>query len=141
MTVARRTRAGLSYTRVFAEPTPERDRFQAAVAGLRRGDFTASAPLFARHTPSEACPIIKRLEEGRFRDAPDALEEAFTCACFLGETDVARELLAEGLNPQGGTATGMNALHWAANRGHLEAVQMLLERQPFLQGLGRGDGR
>lgn len=107
--------------------------FQAAVAGFRRGDFTASAPLFENHTPSGACAIIRWLKEGRFRDAPDALQEAFTCACFMGETHVALELLANGVDPQGGSATGMNALHWAADRGQLETVRMLLERQPLLE--------
>jgi hypothetical protein len=109
------------------------ERFQAAVAGLRRGDFSASGPLFANHTAARPCPILRWLQEGRFGNAPDALQEALTCACFLGETGVARELLASGLDPQGGSATGMNALHWATNRGQLETVRMLLERHPPLE--------
>jgi hypothetical protein len=117
----------------MAELAPGAARFQVAVAGLRRGDFTASAPLFVNHTPSRPCPILRWLQEGWFGDAPDALREALTCACFLGETDVARELLAHGLDPQGGSATGMNALHWAANRGQLGTVRMLLERHPPLE--------
>jgi hypothetical protein len=117
----------------MAELVPESERFQAAVAGLRRGDFTASAPLFADHRPARPCPIVRWLREGRFGEAADALAEALTCACFLGETDVARELLAHGLDPQGGSATGLNALHWAANRGQLETVRMLLERHPPLE--------
>jgi hypothetical protein len=115
------------------ERVSEAESFQAAVAGLRRGDFTASAPLFAKHTPSNPCPILRWLEAGWFGDAPDALREALTCACFLGETEVARELLAYGLDPQGGSGTGMNALHWATNRGQLGTVRMLLERQPPLE--------
>jgi hypothetical protein len=110
----------------MAEEVPEAERFQAAAAGLRRGDFTASAPLFAEHTPSHPCLILRWLEAGWFGDAPDALREALTCACFLGETDVAHELLAHGLDPQGGSGTGMSALHWAANRGQLGTVRMLL---------------
>jgi len=117
----------------MAEQVPETERFQAAVAGLRRGDFTASAPLFAKHTPAHPSPIVRWLQAGWFGDAPDALREALTCACFLGETDVARELLAHGLDPQGGSGTGMNALHWAANRGQLGTVRMLLEKQPSLE--------
>lgn len=117
----------------MVEQVPEAERFQAAVAGLRRGDFTASAPLFATDTPSHLCPIRRWLEAGWFSGVPDALAEAFTCACFLGETSVARELLAHGVEPHGGSGTGMNALHWAANRGQLETVRMLLERQPPLE--------
>lgn len=117
----------------MAERNPEAEPFQAAVAGLRQGDFTASAPLFAKHTPSHPCPILRWLDAGWFADAPDALREALTCACFLGETEVARELLVHGLDPQGGSGTGMNALHWATNRGQLGTVRMLLERQPPLE--------
>jgi hypothetical protein len=117
----------------MAERVSDAERFQAAVAGLRRGDFTASAPLFATHTPSQPCSIVGWLNSGCFADAPDALREALTCACFLGETTVARELLAHGVDPQGGSGTGMNALHWAANRGQLDTVRMLLERQPPLE--------
>lgn len=117
----------------MAGQAAEDDGFQAAVAGLCRGDFSASAPLFAQRAPSEPCRIIQWVKDGRFREVPDALGEAFTCACFLGETRVASELLAEGLDPQGGAATGMDALHWAVNRGQLETVTMLLERRPRLE--------
>jgi enamine deaminase RidA (YjgF/YER057c/UK114 family) len=101
----------------MAERVSDAERFQAAVAGLRRGDFTASAPLFATHTPSQRCSIVRWLEAGWFGDAPDALREALTCACFLGETTVARELLAHGVDPQGGSGTGMNALHLPPTMG------------------------
>jgi hypothetical protein len=117
----------------MAELVSEAEGFEAAVAGLRHGDFTASAPLFANHTPSRPCSILRWLQAGRFGAAPDALQEAFTCACFLGETDVVRALLAHGLDPQGGSATGLNALHWASNRGQLETVRLLLERHPPLE--------
>jgi hypothetical protein len=117
----------------MAAHTPEDDRFPEAVLGFRRGDFSASASFFADHSPSRPCQVIEWLDEGRFREAPDALQEAFTCACFLGETAVARELLARGADPQGGAATGMNALHWAVNRGQLETVKMLLQTSPSLE--------
>jgi ankyrin repeat protein len=117
----------------MAETTPEAELFRAALAGLRRGDFTASASLFANHTPSSPCPILRWLDAGWFADTPDALLEAFTCACFLGETDVVRALLERGLDPQGGSATGLNALHWASNRGQLGTVRILLERHPPLE--------
>ena len=112
---------------------PEAEAFQSAVTALRHGDFTDSAPLFADHSPSRPCSILRWLREGRFSDAPDALAEALTCACFLGETNVARELIASGVDAEAGMATGLNALHWAANRGQLATVRMLLERNPPLE--------
>ena len=70
--------------------------------------------------------------EGRFTDEPDALDEALTCASFLGYVDVVRYFLKQGVNPSGGAATGMNALHWAANRGQLDVVDVLLKaRAPW----------
>lgn len=107
--------------------------FETAVEGLRRGDFSALAPLFDGHAASLPCQVIAWLDEGRFRDAPDALREAFTCACFLGQTSVVRVFLDRGLDPQGGAATGLNALHWAVNRGQLETVNLLLETRPSLE--------
>jgi hypothetical protein len=109
------------------------DRFQSAVEGLRRGDFSALAPLFDDHTSSHPCDVMRWLAEGRFRDVPDALQEAFTCACFLGRTSVVSALLAQGIDALGGAGTGMNALHWAANRGQLETVRLLLETRPTLE--------
>src|SRR5262249_10235092 len=71
--------------------------------------------------------LIAWHEEGRFRDDPKALAEALTCACFLGQTDVAKHLLSHGVDPSDGAGTGMNAFHWAANRGQLEAVRLLIQ--------------
>jgi len=46
--------------------------------------------------------------------------------CFLGCTKVAEYLLMNGVDPSGGAATGLNAFHWAANRGQVDAVRLLL---------------
>ena len=105
----------------------EDDHFASAVEHLRRGDFSFSEPLFADHTASNPCQVAQWLAEGRFRDIPDVFQEAFTCACFLGKTSVVKFLLGEGADAEGGSATGMNALHWAVNRGQLETVQLLLD--------------
>ena len=111
----------------------EDDRFAKSVERLRRGDFSFSEPLFADHMASRPCQVVRWLAEGRFRDIPDALREAFTCACFLGKTSVVKSLLEEGVEVEGGAATGMNALHWAVNRGQLETVQLLLETRASLE--------
>ena len=34
--------------------------------------------------------------------------------------------MAQGINPTAGARTGLNALHWAVNRGELEVVRLLL---------------
>ena len=103
--------------------------FQDAVRGLRRGDFTRLAHVFQADPSTE--PRLPRIitwcEEGRFESESQALAEALTCACFLGETDVAEYLLKQGVDPSGGSGTGLNAFHWAVNRGQLEAVRLLLE--------------
>ncbi len=105
---------------------PEPVSFEDAVAGLRRGDFSASAPLFEELRPGDDAPIIRWHQEGRFQNHEDALLEAFSCACFLGRNHVVRFLLARGVRPNGGAGTGCNAVHWAANRGQLDTVKILL---------------
>ena len=114
---------GPPLSRRVAEDEP----FAQSVEHLRRGDFSFSEPLFADHTEAHPCELFRWFAEGRFRDIPDALLEAFTCACFLGKASVVKSLLAEGVDAEGGAATGLNALHWAVNRGQLETVQLLLE--------------
>jgi hypothetical protein len=117
----------------MAGQVAERDPFARAVEHLRRGDFSLLEPLFADHTATLPCQVVRWFAEGRFREAPDALGEAFTCACFLGQTSVVKSLLAAGADAEGGVATGLNALHWAVNRGQLETVQLLLETRASLE--------
>jgi hypothetical protein len=102
--------------------------FQNAVQGLLKGDFSRLEPLFTRGLDcGDLRPqIIRWHEQGRFHQDPNAAAEALTCACFLGRTDVAEYLLGHGVGPSGGAGTGLNAFHWAANRGQLEAVRLLL---------------
>lgn len=110
--------------------------FLDALQGLRNGDFSRLDPLFvgANH------PIIQWLEEGLFRDHPQELAEALTCACFNGRVEVAELLLKAGVAPSGGMATGLNAIHWAANRGQLEAVRLLLRHGVPLETRSMYDG-
>ena len=107
-----------------ADDSPFRD----AVEGLRRGDFTRLAPLF---DGGGGCPIVEWCRAGAFDDEPEALAEAF--ACFLGRSDVAEFLLDRGVDPEAGAGTGMVGFHWAADRGHLDTVEMLIRRKVPLE--------
>ncbi len=109
--------------------------FRDALRGLQRGDFSALEPLFdTGPNPADNRPrIIEWHEEGLFRDEPKALAEALTCACFLGRTSVADYLLNHGVDPTAGAGTGLDALHWAANRGQLETVRLLIRRKAPLE--------
>ena len=106
--------------------------FTDALEGLHRGDFSRLERLFdERSGRSGKSRVVEWHEEGRFRDQPKALAEALTCASFLGRTSVAEYLLSQGVNPSGGSGTGLDALHWAANRGQLEAVRLLIPKAPL----------
>ena len=105
-----------------------------AVEELHRGDFSRLEPLFDERSGRSGKPrIIEWHDEGRFRDQPKALAEALTCASFLGRTRVVEYLLKQGVNPSGGAGTGLDALHWAANRGQLEAVRLLISAKAPLE--------
>lgn len=107
--------------------------FEEATRGFLAGDFSRLAPLLDREDDGSPCPIIRWHEAGLFALQPEASAEAFTCACFNGCVDVAEYFLARGVNPSGGTGTGLNAFHWAANRGQLEIVRLLLRHQAPLE--------
>jgi len=111
------------------QTTPTDPAFLDALEGLKRGDFSRLEPLFVGEVAGSGsrARVVDWHEEGRFHDEPAALAEALSCACFLGRTAVARYLLTHGVDPSGGSATGLNALHWAANRGHAEAVRLLVQ--------------
>lgn len=103
--------------------------FDAVVRGLLNGDCTALTPVFATTSgDAQSSAIVQWVRAGAFASEPQALAEALTTACWLGEVEVARYLLDLGVDPEAGTATGMNALHWAANRGQLAVVELLLSR-------------
>jgi ankyrin repeat protein len=109
--------------------------FLEALQLLHSGGFSRLARFFrgevgsARSQPK----IIEWCEQERFRDEPIALAEALTCACFLDMTGVAEYLLTKGVDPAAGAGTGLDAFHWAANRGNLETVRLLIERKAALE--------
>ena len=113
--------------------------FDDALQGLRHGDFSRLEPLFVGATDGTEPKIIEWHREGRFAGAPDALAEALSCASFLGHTVVASYLLTHGVDPGAGNATGLDALHWAANRGQSAAVRLLLRHGVSLEGRNRHD--
>jgi len=98
--------------------------FDDALEGLRRGDFSQLDPLFQSKSGSPP-QIVEWVDHGRFRGHDQELAEALTCACFNGRTEVAGYLLSRGIAPSGGAGTGLDAIHWAVNRGQLEAVRLL----------------
>lgn len=101
--------------------------FEEFRAALRRGDFSWLAPAF--EGPSDGSKLAMWLEEGRFATDPRVLDEATTCACFLGRTAWVHHLLDLGGDPVAGNGTGLGGFHWAANRGQLETVKALIARR------------
>ena len=99
--------------------------FDDAVRHLLHGDFSLLEP--------HQSQILEWARQGRFADHPAALAEALSAACFVGRTDVAEYLLAGGVDPAAGNRTGLDALHWAADRGQLEAVRLLLRHHAPLE--------
>ena len=107
--------------------------FDDALEGLRRGDFSRLDFLFEGQRGSLP-QITEWVEHGCFRGHDEELTEALTCACFNGRTEVAEYLLNRGIAPSGGARTGLDAIHWAVNRGQLEVVRLLIRHKVLLEG-------
>ena len=115
------------------------ERLADALRGLKNGDFSRLDPLF-QSKDGFAPQIIRWIEEGAFRGHDSEIAEALTCACFNGRIAVAEYLLTRGVPPSGGMGTGLNAIHWAANRGQLEAVKLLIRHHVPLETRSMYDG-
>jgi ankyrin repeat protein len=103
-----------------------------ALKGLRTGDFSRLDHLFQSESKSQP-QIVEWIEDGRFVEHDQELAEALTCACFNGRTKVAEYLLNRGIAPSGGAGTGLDAIHWAVNRGQLDAVRLLIRHNVPLE--------
>ncbi len=116
--------------------------FRNAVRDLEEGNFSRLEPLFRNLASSShaSCQIIEWYDLGYFKNEPKALNEALACACFNGRTKIAKFLMDRGVEVIAGNATGMNGLHWAANRGHLETVELLIERKIPMEVKNMYDG-
>lgn len=106
--------------------------FASVASALHRGDFSALDPLFS-DPPAPTTTLGAWVADGRFAQDPSALDEALACACFNGRTAWVDYLLDAGADLVAGAATGMNGFHWAANRGQLETVRLLLRRHMPLE--------
>ena len=106
--------------------------FDDTLAGLKRGDFSRLDFLFQSNSGSSP-QILEWVQQGRFSGHDQELAEALTCACFNGRTEVAEYLLSQGVSPSGGAGTGLHAIHWAGNRGQLEAVRLLIRHKTPLE--------
>lgn len=106
--------------------------FEETLAGLRNGDFTALDPQLDQ--------IVAWFDEGRFADHPAELNEALSCACFNGRTPIVERFLDAGLSPLAGNLTGLDGFHWAANRGQLLTVKLLIDRGVNMETLSSFGG-
>ncbi len=98
--------------------------FQQAQNHILKGDFTYLDPL-CEGDPS--C-FGEWLAAGCFNAEQLTLDEALSCACFNGRHILASKFLDAGADPVRGDATGLSAIHWATNRGHLSTVRLLIDR-------------
>jgi uncharacterized glyoxalase superfamily protein PhnB len=114
------------YQQPTGMPIETRMSFSEAVSGLLAGDFSRLEPLFLPAAGGSPSQIVRWHQAGLFQNEPQALAEALTCACFNGCRETAEHFLAQGVDPSGGQATGLNAFHWAANRGQLDTVKLLI---------------
>jgi len=101
------------------------DPFDQAETLLDEGSFTATGDLLGDGFDRT---LIDWHKAGRSDGKEEMLAEAFTCACFLGRNEAVRHFLGVGIDPNGGNKTGLNALHWASNRGNPETVRLLLDK-------------
>lgn len=120
----------------------DNSQFADAVRGLIAGDFSRLDPLFEDrpNVDGRHCQIIEWFEAGLFANEPKALREALSCACFNGRTPVVDYLIAHGVDPDSGIGTGLNGFHWAANRGQLDVVLLLIDRGAQLETRSMYDG-
>ncbi|MEW5976531.1 MAG: ankyrin repeat domain-containing protein [Acidobacteriota bacterium] len=116
--------------------------FGEAVGALNAGDFSRIQALFKdRGSLGQSRSQIEEwYDAGRFDQEPTALAQALTCACMLGQTRVAAFLLDRGVDPVSGAESGQTGFHYAASGGHLDTVDLLIERHAPLEVKNRFGG-
>lgn len=103
------------------------EQLQKAFFHLDKGDYSALEEMlggsdgFDRH-------MVNWFGEGRFRDHPELLAEALSCACMLGRYVTAKHLLEAGVEPYAGMKTWLAGPHWAASGGHPEIMKLFIDR-------------
>lgn len=103
------------------------EQLQKAFFHLDKGDYSALEEMlggpdgFDRH-------MVNWFGEGRFRDYPELLAEALSCACMLGRYVTAMHLLEAGVEPYAGMKTWLAGPHWAASGGHPEIMKLFIDR-------------
>ena len=110
-----------------------------AVDALEKGDFSRlehelGGPEGFDHR------IVEWFDDGQFEDAPETLAEALSCACMLGRTETAAYLIDHGVDPYAGMKTWLAGPHYAVSSGHLDTVQMLLDKKIPLEVKNLHDG-
>jgi len=70
----------------------------------------------------------------------EAMNEAFAWACFTDRSEDAERLLDKGVDPAKSDKTGLTGFHWAASRGNVETVRMLIRRNAPLEQLNMYGG-
>lgn len=108
------------------------DRWFVAVDALEKGDFSRLEEALGGPVGFDQ-QIVTWYEEGKFDEVPETLAEALSCACMLGRTATARFLIDKGVDPYAGMKTWLAGPHYAVSSGHLDTVEMLLEKQVPLE--------
>ncbi len=104
------------------------EHFQNVLKALDRGDFSRLETMLGGPAGFDR-QIVEWYENGSFDAEPEMLAEALSCACMLGRTATARYLIEHGVDPYAGMKTWLSGPHYAVSSGHLDTVQMLLEKK------------
>lgn len=108
--------------------------WELTAKALDRGDFTRLDELLTENDAS----IIDLLEANG--EPVGAMNEAFAWACFNDKVREAERLLDKGVDPAKSDKTGLSGYHWAASRGNVETVRMLIRRNAPLEQLNMYGG-
>lgn len=93
-----------------------------------RSLIAAGVCLVAVLGPSGPSPVQAQTPDGRYGPAASTGHDAVLLdAARRGDAEVVASRLGAGVDVDGPDGDGMTALHWAAERGHVDVVRRLLE--------------